>query len=100
MKKIKKEKIQALSSADKTIVIEMLQEQVLLLKEKIKRLDTKLKHLEGTLSKNSRNSSKPPSSDANKPPRTTSSKKKSGKKPGGQPGHKGSPGFCVVACGH
>ena len=53
----------------------MQQEQVLLLKEKIKRLEVKLQHVDGKLSKNSRNSSKPPSCDTNKPPKTTRSKK-------------------------
>ncbi len=93
-KKDKKTDISHLDSADKTIVIHLLQEQVNLLKEKNKRLATRLKLLEGKLSKNSSNSSKPPSSDKNnsgkKPKKTTSSRKRSGKKPGGQPGHKGS----------
>ena len=78
-----------LGEAEKNVLIDMLQEQILLLKEKNKRLEKRLGALEGRVNKNSSNSSKPPSSDMNKPKKTTSSKNKSGKKPGGQPGHKG-----------
>ena len=39
--------------------------------------------------KNSRNSNRPPSTDIQRPKRTKERKKKSNKKPGGQPGHKG-----------
>ena len=83
-----KSDISELSHAEKNLVIAMLQEQVLLLTEKYKRLEARFKDLEGKSKKNSRNSSKPPSSDFNQK-KTTSSKKKSEKKPGGQPGHKG-----------
>ena len=93
-KRDKKTDVSHLDSADKTVIIHLLQEQINLLEEKNNRLATKLKVLEGKLSKNSSNSSKPPSSDKNnsggKPKKTTSSRKSSGKKPGGQPGHKGS----------
>ena len=90
MKKIaKKEEIRELTSAEKTFLIDMLQEKVNLLQEQVSRLNAKVKNLEDQKSKNSRNSSKPPSSDQNKPKKTTSSKPKSNKKPGGQPGHKG-----------
>lgn len=87
---IKKAEVSHLSHAEKTLLIEMMQEQVLLLKEKNQRLEERLKILEGRLKKDSKNSSKPPSSDFKKTRKTKSLKKKSGKKPGGQPGHAGS----------
>lgn len=53
-------------------------------------LREELKALRAQLSKDSHNSSKPPSSDGfEKPNRTQSQRESSGKAPGGQPGHKG-----------
>ncbi len=92
-KKIKVTDFSELNAADKITLFHLQQEQINLLKEKNKRLENRLKTLESKLSKNSANSSKPPSSDKHhpgkKPKKTTSSRKKSGRKPGGQPGHKG-----------
>jgi transposase len=57
------------------------------LNETAQALSARIRELEGQLSKNSKNSSKPPSSDGLK--KTTSQRKPSGNKPGGQQGHEG-----------
>jgi transposase len=64
-----------------------LQGQVEVLTNEVERLRLRIKELEGQSSKNSKNSSKPPSSDGLK--KTTSLRVASGKKPGGQAGHAG-----------
>lgn len=65
----------------------VLEGQVEDLTNEVERLRLRVKELEGQASKNSKNSSKPPSSDGLK--KTTSLRVASGKKPGGQAGHAG-----------
>ena len=77
---------------EKDKLIELLFARIEQLESIIKKQDAKIASLEARLAKNSHNSSKPPSSDGFKkgPPKSRSLRKKSGKRSGGQVGHKGS----------
>lgn len=57
------------------------------MKQQINQLEHRVKSLENQINQNSSNSSKPPSSDGFQKPKPKNLRGKSGKKPGGQPGH-------------
>ena len=69
--------------------IEILQAKVELFQLKVESLQREVVELKSRLSKNSRNSSKPPSSDGLNKSKPQSLKENNGCKPGGQDGHKG-----------
>jgi transposase len=66
-----------------------LQQQVQQLQQTVAEQAVVIQSLRDQLAKNSRNSGRPPSSDGLKKPRTRSLRKKSGRRSGGQKGHKG-----------
>ena len=68
---------------------ETLIDIIMVFQEQVQTLTKRVAELEEQIKKNSRNSSKPPSSDGPAKPRTKSLRKQSQKKTGGQQGHKG-----------
>ncbi len=68
---------------------EALVDIILILQRQVQELTQRVTQLENQISKNSRNSGKPPSSDGLNKPKPKSLRKKSGKKQGAQKGHKG-----------
>ena len=84
---MEREEILAICNANPDAIVKLILEQA----ATIAKLEERIKLLEERLNKNSRNSSKPPSTDfyASKKPTTKSRRQKSGKKVGGQKGHLG-----------
>ena len=70
--------------------VEQLTSLVKELQEQLAAAQAKIAELEERVNKNSQNSSKPPSTDGYQKPSPKSLRRPSGKKQGGQPGHKGS----------
>ena len=69
--------------------IESLYDRIKGYEETLVRFEERIKNLELKINKDSQNSSKPPSSDQTRRPNPKSLREKSGKKSGGQKGHKG-----------
>ena len=72
------------------LLIDQLWLMINSLTEKVHSLEKQIKDQKGKLSKNSKNSSKPPSTDGYNKPDPKSQRKPSERSSGGQPGHKGS----------
>ena len=85
MKALTREEALAIYHAGPEAVVKALCE----LSAAVERLEQRVSELEQKLAKNSRNSSKPPSTDGLLKPKPQSLRKASGRKPGGQPGHEG-----------
>lgn len=86
-----RERIPGVTEAEWSSLPVAVRAHFVFMEREIAELRARVSKLEAQLAKNSGNSHKPPSSDgAVKPPRTQSERKASGKKPGGQGGHKGS----------
>lgn len=82
---MRREEAEAIYDAGKETVVRVLLE----MDARIRALEERVQSLENQLTKNSRNSSKPPSSDGFNKPAPKSLRKKGKRKSGGQPGHTG-----------
>jgi transposase len=87
MKMFKREELLVIAKTNPETLVDI----IMILQEQVQILTQRVAKLEEQINKNSRNSSKPPSSDGLKKsgPKPKSLRKRSGKKQGGQKGHKG-----------
>jgi transposase len=85
----KRPDLTTLTEPEKDALIIALYEVIDTLRLQVARVEEEVAQIKGQLGKNSRNSSKPPSSDGLSKPAPKSLRKPSGKKPGGQEGHPG-----------
>src|SRR6266498_3026083 len=87
------EEIEAIYNSGSAATVALVRQLLELLatqQQTITRLTGRIEELEERLGRNSRNSSQPPSTDGfNRPSPPRSLRQPTGKKPGGQPGHKG-----------
>ena len=87
-----REEALAIYRAGPEVVVQVLLEmdaRIHALEQRLQAGEQRIKELEDRLATNSRNSSKPPSTDGFKKPKPRSLRKKSGRRSGGQPGHPG-----------
>jgi transposase len=86
-----REDILAVYEAGPDAVVSLVQSIIAHFEAQVQALNERVRELEIRLAKDSHNSHKPPSSDepTSRRPRRKSLRKRSGKKPGGQPGHAG-----------
>lgn len=87
MKMFKREELLVIAKTNPETLVDI----IMILQEQVQMLTQRVAKLEEQISKNSRNSSKPPSSDGLRKsgPKPKSLRKRSDRKPGGQKGHKG-----------
>ena len=89
LRTIDRQQLKKMDKEDLIDLVEALIARVDALVGEVEQQKVRIQELEDQLAKHSRNSGKPPSSDGLKKPRTQSLRKKSGRKPGGQKGHRG-----------
>ena len=85
----RRDQLNALDKESLITLILSMQEQMLSMREQMAKMAAEIQSLRDQLSKNSRNSGKPPSSDGYAKPQPKSLRPKGERKSGGQPGHPG-----------
>ncbi len=91
MKELKREELEQLDKSELIEIILLMQQHIHLLEQQIATHSAEIQKLKAQLSKDSRTSSKPPSSDGvrKRTRKTQSLRQKQGRSSGGQPGHTG-----------